>query len=718
VILGTAAYMSPEQARGQKVDRRADIWSFGVVLYEMLTGKSVYSGETVSDVLAKVLEREPDWESLPKNTPASTERLLRRCFEKNVRQRLQSMGDARIVIDEYLSNPAAESTVIAAPVAAAAQPAWRRPLPWALAGVLAATVVALAILWPAASSPDPPMRLNVELTAGTLFTNLGAAAVVSGDGTRLAYAVGNASSRSLHVRSLDRLEGISLSGTEQAYHPFFSPDGKWVGFVTRTELKKVSVSGGAPLTLCNVAASRGASWGPDDTIVFAPSPESGLFRVRAAGGDPEEVTLPDKERGEVTHRWPQVLPGGKAALFTSHTSSSDFDSANIEVVDLETGERKLLHQGGSYARYVETGHLVYVREGTLFAAGFDLDRLEMTGSPAPIIEGVMSNSQTDGGAQFDVSQSGKLIYLTGTAEGPRYQLVWSDRKGNATPLSEDRKEYDTPRFSPDGTQLAIDIGSGSLADVWVYDLRRSVWTRLTFGDGVDFGPFWSADGQYVGFSSNRDGSTNLYWKRADGSGEAERLTESSNFQSSVAASPDGKYVMFHELTSETNYDLWVLPLEGERKPELFLQTPFAELEAEFSPNGRWVAYHGDESGRFEVYVRPFPKGAGKWQISTDGGTYARWSRDGRELYFRTDRGLMVVSVETEGATFRADKPEQLFEGPFARISFAIDYDVGPDGQRFVMLKSHEAEDIGTHTHVTMVTNWFEELRHTFATAGN
>ncbi|MGH9460178.1 MAG: protein kinase domain-containing protein [Vicinamibacteria bacterium] len=713
VIMGTAAYMSPEQARGQAVDRRADIWSFGVVLYEMLSGKSAFGGDTVSDVLASVLKTDIDLKSLPSDVPTAIRQLLRRCLTRDRKQRLQSIGDARITIQECLENPDVTAAVEPAPrPVTATTPLWRRVLPWAVAGILAATLAATP--WMFRQEAPFPMRVEVKVSPGNLSTELGAGAVMSPDGQRLAYVVGAVAEQLLYVRSLDQLEGTALAGTEGAYNPFFSPDGRWIAFVTPTHLKKVAVTGGAPLTLCEVNRSRGGSWGSDDTIVFASSPTSGLFGVSAAGGTPEELTHLDEAKSEVTHRWPQVLPGGNAVLFTSHTVSSGFDNANIEVLVLSTGERKVLYQGGSYARYAASGHLVFARQGTLFAAPFDLGGLEMTSSPAPIIEGVTSNTESDGGAQFDFSDDGTIIYLSGAVGGPRYSLVWVDREGNTKSMFEDQLEFDTPRFSPDGNQLAVDAGSGPRSDVWIYDLRRGVSTRLTFGEGADFGPFWSPDSEYVGFSSDRAGiAVDLYWTRADGSGEAERLTESPNFKSGNSLTPDGAFLVFHEQRPQTAYDIMVLPFQGDRKLEAFLSTPFTEAEPEFSPDGRWIAYMSNESGSFEVYVRPFPQRAGKWQISTGGGIYPRWSRDGRELFYRTERGLMAVSLEATGGTFRADTPRQLFEGNFVYLGSSGDYDVHPDG-RFVMLQSEELEDMTEHSHLTMVTNWFEELRRTFA----
>jgi serine/threonine-protein kinase len=715
VILGTAAYMSPEQARGQKADRRSDIWSFGAVLLEMLTGKLAFSGDTVSDVLANVLAREPEWEALPETTPPAVRRVLRRCLQKNVKKRLQAIGDARLLLEEYIEDPRA-SEALAAPVLHK-EPAWRRALPWALAG---ASILALlsTLLWrePAPGDWDP-IRLDTQLSSEPLFSDVGSAMVVSPDGTRLAYVVGDGNRRSLQIRALDQLQGSPLSGTEEAYHPFFSPDGKWVGFVTRSELKKVSVSGGAPLTLCPVNISRGASWAPDDTIIFTQNPGTGLSRVAAAGGEPKLLT--ELKEGEASHRWPQVLPGGRAALFSSSTSTSNFDDANIEAVTLATGERKVIHRGGSYARYVGSGHLVFVREGTLFAVPFDPERLELTGSPAPVLEGIASNP-FHGSAQFDVSENGLLIYLGGGQQLYRYKMVWVDREGAPTPLSDEEKTFGEPHFSPDGSRLAIQVyeTGRTNSDVWVYDLKRGVPTRLTFDEADESAPFFTPDGERVIFSSDVSGATNIYWKRADGSGDAERLTESEITQWASSISPDGKHVLLHQSNAGTASDIYVLPLSGDRKPEVFLQTPFTEAEAAFSRDGKWVAYQSNESGTVEIYVRPFPSGSGKWQISTNGGRYARWAPSGRELYYRNDDGLAVVSVDGSGASFVADKPRQLFTGPFLSLSIygstLADYDVAPDGKRFVMM---EGEEQLRNTKVTVVFHWFEDLNRTFSGGG-
>ena len=713
VILGTAAYMSPEQARGQKTDRRSDIWSFGVVLLEMLTGRSVFQGETVSDLLANVLAREPNWESLPESTPPSVRRLLRRCLQKDVRKRVQAIGDARLLLEEYLEDPDT-SDVLAAPVVPK-PPVWRRALPWAVAALSTVGLVsALAVLWPSASETESIVRLRAEIADDTLFSNLGASAVLSPDGARMAYVVGDGNQRQLYVRSMDQLEGVPLSGTGQSYHPFFSPDGQWLGFVTSSELKKVSVTGGAPLALTGVNLSRGASWGEGDVIVYAPTPASGLLRVSAAGGPAEPVT--ELRDGEASHRWPQFLPGGDAVLFTSHTSSSNFDEASIEVVVLESGERKLLHRGGSYPRYVESGHLVFLRESTLFAAPFDLDRLELLSSPVPVLQGIASNPY-HGSGQYDVSSNGLLAYISGGSQLDQYAMVLVDREGRAIPLSDDEQTFGEPHFAPDGKRLAVQrFESGRPnSGIWIYDLERGVSSRLTFDESNARAPFFSPDGERVYFSSDSSGSVNVYWKRADGSGEAVRLTESPKTQFASSVSPDGKFVVFHESNATTGYDLFIVDTSGEGEPEEFLTTPFNDYEAAFSPDGRWIAYQSDESGDTEVYVRPFPAGAGKWQISTDGGNYPRWAPSGRELFYRKDDGLMVVKVRSSGGSFIANRPTKLFDGPFLTLSVygstLADYDVAPDGEHFVMM---QGENQVEKMQVTFVFNWFEDLARTFS----
>jgi serine/threonine-protein kinase len=720
--------MSPEQARGQQVDRRADIWSFGVVLYEMLSGRPAFGGDTVSDVLASVLKTDIDLKQLPSDVPASIRQLLRRCLTRDRTQRLQAIGDARITIQESIENP--QVTEVAAAPSTVAPAAQKSVVPWAVAGAAVLGLIAtLVFLWPQPPpAPESPLRLSFEVSGPAIWTGLGSSVVLSPDGTRVAYIVGDENQREIRIRALDQMDAATVaSGTPPPYQPFFSPDGQWIGFVTPGEMRKVPLSGGTPLTLCKVERARGGTWAPDDTIIFAPSPSSPLYRVPAAGGEPVPITTLDEAAGEASHRWPQVLPGGKAVIFTSHTQAvGNFDAANIEVLVLATGERKVVRRGGSYGRYVPSGHVVYVNQGTLFAVPFDLDRLEATGSPAPVVQGV-SWDVAQGGAQFSFSDNGRLAFMRGGEAIPEYPAIWVDRNGEATPLWEQTGSYTNPRLSPDGNRLSMTVLRDGNWDIWVFDLERRVSTRLTFDESSDTEQVWSPDGEFIVFSSNQDkaGVENLYRKRADGSGEAERLTELASSGWATSWSADGRFITYW--TAENGGgDLWVLPLEGDRKPELFLSTPFSETVGAFSPNGRWLAYASNETGRTEVYVRPFPAAGGKWQVSNEGGNFPAWSRDGRELFYRTDQGLMVASVEIGGETFRAGTPRALFKGNFrggeAGVGFAgnvfSDYEVSPDGRRFVLFPGAENAEELERPHIILVTRWFDDLRRTFASPTN
>jgi len=723
IILGTAAYMSPEQARGQEADKRADIWSFGVVLFEMLTGKRTFSGETVSDTLAAVLRAEVDWDALPTDTPVAIRRLFRRCLTRERKQRLRDIADARFEIEEGLAEPAGE---VGLPVAIPSpQPLWRRALPWAVAGLLA--IVAAVALWAPWRTGGPPMRLSVEVPPGeSLWTVQGAAAVISPDGTRLAFVTTDGQGQQkLYVRSLDQLQANALSGTEGAANPFFSPDGEWIAFFSGNELKKVSVSGGATVTLCDAPNGRGGSWSEDGTIIFAPTQRSGLSRVSSAGGTPEAFTTVDRERGETSHRWPQVLPGGKAVLFTVRTSP--LEDRYLDVYSLDTGGRKTVQQGGMYGRYLPTGHLVYMSEGTLFAAPFDLGRLEVTGPSAPIVEDVQATPGYES-AQVDFSQTGTLVYLTGEEAVNAVSIFWMDQEGKMDPLLSTPRDYLRPRFSPDGKRLAVDFSDGTNLDIWVYDLERETLSRLTFDEGGDRNPVWTPDGRYVTFSSNRQGGVgDIYWKRADGTGEAERLTESSNYQVPSSWSPDGKLLVFWEENLDTQSDLWMLPMEEDEhgalkpgKPKQFLRTSAREDGGNISPDGHWLAYGSNESGRYEVYVRPFPGPGGKWQISADGGDFATWSPNGRELFYRTLgvlNRIMVVSYSVEGDSFRAGKPRLWSEGQFTVRGGIWNFSLHPDGKRFAVLKAQETLEQTGSTHVNLILNWFDEVRHRVASAG-
>jgi serine/threonine protein kinase/Tol biopolymer transport system component len=723
IILGTAAYMSPEQASGRVADKRADVWSFGVVLFEMLTGRRLFEGETVSHTLADVLRADIDWARLPADTPGAIKRLLSRCLERDPKRRLRDIGEARIAIEEQLAGLTSSSaSTAAAPSVSSALPAPRSSsrIPWAIAAAALVAAAAVSVLWLTAGSDGPVTRLHadVKIHDVPLWTQIGSSIELSPDGSRVAYVTDSA----LMIRPLDQLTATTLlegaRGISAPYHPFFSPDGEWIAYVTTSELMKVPVSGGTPMRLCAVDRSRGGTWTPDGTIVFAPSPNTGLFRVPATGGDPQPLTTLDAAAGEATHRWPQVLPGGQAILFTTHTQiTGNFDDAAIDVVRLDTGERKRVLSGGSFGRYVPSGHLVYVNRGTLFAVPFDLGRLETTGNPAPVVQNVTSNVE-EGAAQFTFATTGLMAYVRGGPLIPRYPIVWVDRDGRTSRLLDEEGTYANPRLSPDGTQLSLTVLRDGNWDIWVYDLAREVSTRLTFDEGSDTEQLWSPDGRSLIYSSTREGADSLFRKSADGSGEAEQVGKFQNPMWGSSWSVDGSYVLF----TTTNPSLDVGILELGQEPKLLLSTPFSEVDAAISPDGRWIAYSSDESGRTEVYVRSFEEGGGRWQISDSGGGYARWSGDGRELFYRTDDGVMVASIESAGDGLRTSRPRQLFAGAFrggvggttvGGSTFA-DYEVSRDGQRFVMFPVAATTEESRAGLITLVSPWFEDLKNTFA----
>ena len=589
MLLGTAAYMSPEQARGKPVDKRADIWAFGVVLFELLTGHALFGeGETVSDSLAAVITKEPDFASLPKDTPPDLVRLLRRCLRKDPKLRLRDIGEARIALDEPAAIPAAP---------AALSPARRSYVPWAVAAV---AVVAAAAGWWRAMRPAefrPVVRMNVEVTPDMQLINstTGGMMALSPDGQRLVVTAHGADGKvRLYTRLLQQSRLTPLAGTENAGTPFFSPDGQSIGFAADGNLKKVSVEGGAAISVCPAANVRGASWGDDGNIVFAPHTDNGLSRVSSAGGTP--VPLTKLKEGERTHRWPQVLPGSRAVLFTAHSGVNNYDEAAIEVYSLQTGQRKTVQRGGFFGRYAGlpdgSGRLLYIHQSTLFAAPFDLRRLEVTGPAIPVQEEVSSSG--NGGGDFSFSRTGTLVYLSGTASAGTWTIAWVDSAGQRTTLHAVPGSYYTPRLSPDGKRLAFSMAaaSGSDNDLWVMDLDHDTSSRLSFLKNANEYPVWTRDGKSIVFRSEDAASPGLYWIRADGGGEAQRLTDGKANEYPYSVSPDGKRLAFSAAGNGGNSAVYTAPIEGDAahpklgKPELFVD---AAAQPAFSPDGRWLA---------------------------------------------------------------------------------------------------------------------------------
>ena len=701
------------------MDRRADIWAFGCVLYEMLTGKMAFSGETVSDTLAAVIRAEPEWSLLPAATPMRVRVLLQRCLQKEPRQRLRDIGDARISIEEVLAG-APEADIAAGPSRAQAG---RLSLAIGLAGLAIGAAIAGSIAWyvrPAPvrrevsrfafTFPSVDSRQNAlnAFATGTQPSDAPGVAIAR-DGTELAYVAAQGETTQIFLRLLGSLEPQALQGTANASGPFFSPDGQWIGFFADGKLKKVRMNGGEIVTLCDAVYDRGASWGTDDTIVFSPNLFTGLMRVSAAGGSPEVLAAPDVSKGERSYRWPEILPGAKAVVFVISGAKDVgyFSDAQIAIERMDTHERKLLPIRGSYPRYSPSGHLLFTREGRVFAAPFDLKRLEVTGQPMPVIDSVKI-SPNSGVANFAISGTGSLVYFTGGTSAPEGRLVWLDRRNQVQELPAPPRGYGSPQISPDGQRVAVSISSRTTSDIWLYHIAHGTLTRLTF-DEQSTAPLWSPDGKRVAFLTSH-GAGSILSTSTDGSGGGGTLLggESLIFVP-TSWSPDGRFLAYWSVGSETGRDISILQVEGERRSQPLLQTKFNELGAKFSPDGRWIAYESDESGRFEVYVQSFPGPGAKWQVSTDGGTMPVWSRDGRELFYLSSGKVMSVSVTTQRG-FSVSNPRSVTDIPPTMTTRFVntDYDVSPDGQRFLFVKANVGDRPSDEARV--VVNWTEEMK--------
>ncbi len=712
MTLGTAAYMSPEQARGEVVDHRTDIWSLGVVLYEMISGRLPFRGEYESAMMYSILNEEPEpLTALRTGVPIALDGIIAKALAKNPEMRYQHVDEIPADLRAIAAKPGGISRVLATTAGATIHSRFarlRKLVPWIVAGLIVAAIGASAALWEwlrqAASSPKPLVRFNLDLPPGHYFGDLARPkAAISPDGRLLTYAADSAGSSLLYLRPLDQLKATPLADTDGAFNPFFSPDGKWIGFFAFNKLKKISIHDGTVLTICGALNGNGASWALDNTIIFAPSFNTRLVRVSADGGIPQPFTKLDRTKKEASHSFPQVLPNGRSIIFTIENSGKSFNEATIVVQSLITGARRVLVEGGTCGRYVPTGHLLYARSNSLFAVPIDRDRLTVTGTPVEVLSGVVLE-HTLGPSHFACSNNGTLIYLPGGERIDLNQLMLVDRSGKPQRISQRQAPYDRLSFAPDRRHIALQIGAAN-DDIWLVDIERDTQTRLTF-EAENFAPIWLAGGRKIIFSSDRDGEFNLYATAADGSGMIDRLTTSDGVQRPTSCASDGRLLAFNQQSSEIGWDIWLLPLEGEQKPRPFRQTAFDELEARFSPDGRWLVYQSNESGRFEVYVQPVEGSSTKWQISVDGGDSPRWSRAGREIVYRNDTKMMAVEVSTD-PTFKAKRPHLLFEEKFLDAYFSAFYDITPDGERFVIIKLGERQRL---TRMTVVLNWFEELQ--------
>ena len=701
-ILGTAAYMAPEQARGRPIDRRADVWAFGVCLFEALSGGRAFAGDDPTATLASVLTEEPSWERLPADTPPGARRLLRRCLQKDPANRLRDIGDAGLELAEALDATDDE------PQGGNSQEAAARRTPFSVTVGLA-VIAAIVAGWTAWTlKPEPPRSVlrSVVSAAPSLRARTAfpwADIAITPSGNELIYRVEGG----LYIRPVDQLAGrIHTEGLFEGA-PFVSPDGEWIGYNASTggTLKKVPIRGGAVVTLCPLPRPgflMRASWGDDGFIVLDAVGESGLLRVSAAGGEPEILTTVNAAQDETGHAWPQVLPGSEAVLFTIVRD----EGSEIAVLDTETGEIPTLLRGGSDARYAASGHLVFGAAGTLQAVPFDLGALRVTGDPVPVLEGVLTKS--DGGADFAISDGGRLVYVAGEVrEGALNRLLWVDRDGVEEPIPAPVRAYTHPRLSPDGNKLAVGIRDQE-NDIWIWDFSDQTLLRLTFSPQDDGYPLWAPDGGTILFGSDRE-SGGVFTKAASGAGAAQQRTDGAGLAIPNAISPDGSQLIYQLLAEDGTPQLYLLPLDVESQSTRLLGT---ETEAtgngEISPNGQWIAYASPAP--FEVYVRPFPNVAdGIWQVSTSGGRMPLWSRDGTELFFVNDGALWAVPVETE-SEFRSGAPAQVTSRGFYFGSFERTYDVSPDGRRFVVIEVGDTVDETEGHDVVMVENWFEELK--------
>ena len=713
VVMGTVPYMSPEQVRGEALDTRTDIWSFGCVLYEVLTRRRAIGGETVSEILAAVLMAEPNWDRLPESVADGVRCLMRRCLQKDRRCRLRDIGDARIELEEALG--IRESTRPATIPSGTSRKVWAV----AAASVLLA-VSSLAFagwqIWGRSVPAQPVTRFSIELPARQrIVASFNPSIEISPNGRTLDYMVPTQGGRfQPYIRMLDELEARILSSITGGV-PVFSPDSQWVCFIdepTRT-VRRAALSGGAPLTITPYEWITRGFWGADNHLYWTPGTRSGIARTPITGGETRPVTELDVAKNEQNHRFAQPLPGGKEIVFTVvETTMESYDDAKIVVQSLETGKRKTLIEGGTCPRYSPTGHLLYARAGNLFAVPFDRKRWEVTGPPVAVVEGLLMSRNT-GAAYYTLSETGTLAYVPGLAEGGERQLLWVNRQGKETPLPLPQRSYLYPHLSPDGKQLALEI-EGPSHDFYLYDFDRGVLTKLTL-DGLSHAPIWSPDGKRIGFRSWKLGGMTMWSMPADRSAAEERLLDTKGWQSAVSWSPDGNYIAYIDMFPETGADILVLPVKGGHKPIPVANSKFVEGSPKFSPDGKWLAYCSNESGRPEVFVQPFPGPGPKIQISTDGGNDPLWRRLGGEIYYRNGDKMMAVEMRTQ-PTFSAGRPHLLWEGHYSHGMSSscgqpgvtsFNYDVTPDGQRFLMVKDVHQDVASTRIHV--VVNWTQEL---------
>jgi serine/threonine-protein kinase len=704
VVLGTAAYMAPEQARGRAVDKRADIWAFGVVVFEMLTGRQTFAGDTISEVMASVMKDDPDWTRLPPALPPQLLRLLRRCLVKDPKQRLRDIGDARLLLDDT-------EALAPALVDTRSRPRRRALAVTAALAVIAAALVtggaAVRFWWPAGSAAaslagSPHLHLLVndpdEITTPDL-----APLAVSPDGTRVAYVAGHAGQSRLFVRTLADPEARALAGTEGATTPFFSPDGQWIAFFADLKLKKAAIGGTAVQVLCDSANQRGGSWGADGQIYFAPTNISGLMKVSENGGTPVSVTQLNRQSGEISHRWPLVLPEANTLLFTIWTGPGPDERAIVRQ-SLLTGDRQMLVRGGDRARYTD-GYLVYVRLDNLFAIPWRPADAN-TATTAPLALSETARVENEGAGAYDFSPTGTFAALAGSASRYRQRLVWIDRAGRIDPLPAPERDYESVWISPDGTRALAQIREGAMG-LWIYDFARHTLTPLAANDGSSQGGTWTPDGAHVVYRGTRGGTRDLYWRAADGTGTETRLVTMDGSLTPDSVSPDGMRLIFHTQGGKSGRgQLFTIRLDGPFPASPQLLEDNGAISGQLSPDGKWLAYAAPVSDRYEIYVGAFPGRGPRTQISTEGGLEPLWARNGRALFYQSGDRLMEVAVSTTPA-FAAGEPRLVVQGRFRTgPNSKTAFDVAADG-RFLRVQQVEPER--PLNRLDIVLNWIAKL---------
>ena len=716
--VGTAGYMSPEQVQGQDADHRSDIFSLGVLLYEIFTGQLPFKGVHESALMYEIVNVDaPPMSSIKQEIDPQLDAVVLDCLEKDPKERCQSVAEVardlrrirkesdRQRVSRVASvGPAGNSESARDAPASGMQMRWQPLWPW-LSGALSIALLALIVaVWRFGIASHPVIRLGIAFPKGEAASaQYYSSVAISPDGTQFVYRIGG----KLHKRRMDSFAAEAIPGTEGGVNPFYSPDGRWIGFYSDGKLKKVSLSGGMPLDVSDEMGNRGAAWTKDGKIVFPPTARGGLVWSNEDGGGRHQLTTIDSSRNERTHRWPSIMPDGKTVLFTVGTMDSPdyYEDATIAVVNMQTGERKNVMEGASTAYYLSTGHLLYTRAGMLFAVPFDVAKGEVQGAAFPVVDNVAGDPIT-GAANYAIAGNGTLAYVPGTMGNLGRTLVLVDRSGAISTLPVPPLSYMEPRVSPDGKRVAVAVGSAKDCDIWLYDFRGHSMSRFTIG-GINRSPVWSPDSRRIAYSCNTIGNPRIIIREADGSGSSEEIRMTCDRTYLMCWSKDGATIIFSGISNTSGVDILVLPVTGDRRPWVFLGSRFDESEASLSPDGRWLAYVSNERGSNQVYVRPFPRGSGMWQISTEMADEAIWSADGKTLFCKSHSELRAVAIDGS-KSIRVGETKVILKD-FARILFEsmVDFDPTPDGKYLLCTKPAEGDET---QQINVVVNWFEEVR--------